>query len=64
MLLQATLNENNLKIRLKIIYSKFLKTGQLLAIDTLFNEKKRCDFCSQDKLWKKYGISFYLGVKI
>ena len=29
-----------MNVRLKVIYSKFPKTSQLLAIDTLFNEKK------------------------
>ena len=37
---QATLSRDDLDARLKVIHSKSPKAGQLLAIDTLFNEKK------------------------
>lgn len=47
MLLQQMLNRDNLDARLKIIYSKSPKADQLLAIDTLFNEKKDVIFIAK-----------------
>ena len=57
MSLQATLSKDNLEARLKVIHSQSLKTDQLLAIDTLFNEKKDVIFIAKTGYGK--SMMFY-----
>ena len=58
--MQALLSKDNLEARLKVIHSKSLKAGQLLAIDTLFNEKKDIIFIAKISYGKSmvfYSVS-------
>ena len=55
------LNKNNLETRLKVIYFKFSKASQLLAINILFNEKKDIVFRAKINYEKKHDILFYLS---